>query len=260
MKDCLHTQLKGEVSNDNLPILGELVMHIVNNDSAKEMPFTTENSVEYNAYIVGDGYFYKGTLSNPTDQTKNIENVLTTSGWNLSEGEYDVHITQKYTLTKINFGYENLNTCDYTVNFDINALRFSPLSLVMAEIFVGSGDFDLFSNITSITIRANEYIAASFSEIAKVINIANNQRYPALGWKELSFEPFVENANATLYGKTIKAASNVTPGFFPTMNGEQTGGVETVFAANGDATCTYSVGGVAKTATYVKSTDTWSYS
>jgi hypothetical protein len=261
MKNCLFTKYNTEVENNNFPVYGELVLHVKNNDSSKQMPISIGNTAPFDAYIVGNGNFYKGTIANPTDVTTELTGITSTNNYYLSQGEYDVHITKRYSITYIGFGYENLNSCSYEVSFDFNNLMYSPLTDIKAEVFTGTGDLDNFENLTSVGIRANENIKASFAKVAEVVSIGDNQRYPALGWKDLAFENFVENANSSLYGKTIKPAQNVFLAYYPTMNGSVATSITTVFDVSGNATVSYYLypSGTSKMATYTKATNTWVY-
>lgn len=118
---ALILKLDENVTDDSLQKLGEMMFE-VNSNTDFTFTFSTNNSVEYTARIIGTGNFWTdGTYATPAGDTV----TQSTTSLYMSSGHYKVGITQKYLVRDIGydaplantgaviFDCENLKYCDY---------------------------------------------------------------------------------------------------------------------------------------------------
>jgi hypothetical protein len=156
--NCLVTELKANIQG-NLPKLGILTIHKTSGSRARlyggkianeEMVFT----------IIGDGHITNeaGTQDAGKTATFSVENYFEVY---LSDGEYDIEITNKYAITSINCRYGSIPT----LGFDINELKFNPtLSYIRLDGSNIGGYIDNIKlpSITSISTYLNPVIEGDF--------------------------------------------------------------------------------------------------
>lgn len=102
MNDCLVTTLKGESSNDNLPILGAFVFNVKEKTitSSDQQRLQIENTKECVVSVIGSGYFGEDNVSNI--ETQHLTTITIPANTSkilyFKNGNYKVCISEKYAL------------------------------------------------------------------------------------------------------------------------------------------------------------------
>lgn len=265
------TQLMGTVENRSLQKLGEFRFKVNNQVTDDIVPFAVTADSPFDAEIIGDGHFYKGTIDAQTNITTRIQNTQNTSGYRLSPGEYLVSITPKYGLNAINISTSLQN--QRVIEMDIDDLAFlnSPIELLLTTqqnvegvFYPISGSLESLKEKSSIAVN-NSNVTGTMKDMAKFVypNYAQTGLSRCVPSRNISgsLEEFVENCISENYGKTIALCLNYFSGQrLVTFNGtvyEMTT-VQIVLDSVGNAVLNNGLGQTA--ATYTKATNSWSYS
>lgn len=103
MGNCLVTKLKGTVQNSDLLRVGELriCVHKIDNPSSETQRINLNFTEDVKLEIIGDGYFTDKTLVSNLGKSLTAK-ANTESLVYVSNGDFEIAILNKYTLTKIN--------------------------------------------------------------------------------------------------------------------------------------------------------------
>lgn len=153
MENCLTTQLKGTVQNDNLLKIGDMVVQVKKSlDANVETSIKIAFNVESTITPRGNGLIglSAGNLSsNPVTIPANTETQVF-----LSNDDYDIVISNKYNIIRLEAGRDNNSICV----FDLAELKYcSLLSLRLTGNHIGSFN-DVTTNqlyINSNTVHGN---------------------------------------------------------------------------------------------------------
>ena len=273
--ECLVTKLKGVVDNPNLPKLGYIKIHINNQNNSGICAFWCESTGNIEANIVGDtnAYFYKGTYSERTDQTTTISGISSTAGYRLSEGEYDIEIYSKYALTTLVIG-EDGGACGCGFNFD--DLQYTQLNRLMLKGLMDNqgpvtGKLSSIKNIVDVNFYAigtnleftmKEYAQINMSIISLILstNPMLNLEYFAFDTSKVSgaIEDLITYAPSVNYGADYRISASFMKTNVTFNGGHLDNTLRAKIAANGDGQIVKEVDS-SVLATYVKSTNTWTY-
>lgn len=132
MKNCLKTQLKGIVNNDNLVKLGHILIDIEVAEGVT-CPFVVNANESVTCTIIGTGHFYKGSVDNQTDIATELTGTSFV-GYRVSPGKYKVDISGKYSLTFLQITGQKINLTDlnYSPNCVVNSM--SPINITPNEL------------------------------------------------------------------------------------------------------------------------------
>lgn len=259
-KNCLHVKLKAVVQNDDLLKIGELRFRVVNNNTTTILPFWVASSIPIDVNIIGDGYLYEDSITDPQNVTKTLQNVTTTVGRRLSPGDYVVSISNKYALTRISLNSSTLSDCN--IYFNIDDLAFSTGLMNMNMMGTQSKEWDITGNINSLPSGCD--LRISYSKLTGTTakygtfifyNTSTNV-WPSK-YITGSLEEFISNLNSSNYNQTlafdIYRESNIT------LNGQTL--AITFFRATVDASGNAVIKDYSNNtlASYTKSTNTWTY-
>lgn len=268
MNNCSVKQFKKEAENNSLVKIGELRIHIANSDSSEILPFFVVSSAPVDIEIIGDGYFYKGTVSSRTDQATKLENISSTAGYRLSEGTYDVSISNKYGLTRISFGSTSPNSVSEVLNRSVG-LDIDDIYSQLESLALGNSDSvkSLVGDISSLPedIELTVYntgVKGTMTDIAKRICYSGSFMFCPGPNVSGSVEEFVENAKSTLYYSktfTFKYRYLYDNSRIRFNNVFVTEILKLVFDASGNCEVRLHSNN-SLLATYTKSTNTWVYS
>lgn len=149
MKNCLKTQLKGVVNNDNLVKLGHILIDV---DVAEgvQCAFVVTANESVTCKIIGTGHFYKGSVDNQTDIATELTGTSFT-GYRVSPGKYKVDISNKYSLTFFQIVDQKVNLTD---------LNYSPNCVVKSMIPINITQNEL--NATAIAIEGRLTVSPKY--------------------------------------------------------------------------------------------------
>lgn len=272
MKNCLFNKLKKSVDDSNLLNLGELRFHVKNNDSTTICPFLLVSSENFKVVVSSPGYLYKGTIANPTDITSTFEGN-NTSGYRLSQGEYDVSVVSKYVLTTVNVNTSSTAVVDVNIK-DFTYCNLDVLFLAGSGIIGKTSDFLNYKHLpvgnTDLRMTSLE---GDISYIGKCLIMSTGKYIIGLSvanplWDADSTKPtgtiegFVENLNSGNYSKNFNFSTyhNVTFHDVLTVLLPGNPGVITVTVdASGNASVHKQGDSSTVYGTYTKATNTWVY-
>lgn len=269
MKNCIHETLKSAATDSSLLAIGEFRIKVNNQISDAILPFQVQATTPFTAKIIGDGHFYKGSISQQTDVTTVISNTTDTSGYRLSTGVYEVSITPKYGLIKINVSADKAKQKDIAMNID--DLHFnSAITLVVSGDngnTVGvhqsiSGDLSSLPDGSLININ-NSDVTGTMKDMAKFNynDFRQSGETAAVPSKNIigSIEDFVENARSENYNKKIRLAVNFYNNKPVTFHGTVYNNTLVHVTLDPSGNAAVANGSDVQIATYTKSTGVWSY-
>ena len=186
MNNCLKTQLKAAVNNNDLPKLGELTfkVNVPSNATTANSKIIVENGKSCKVYVpVGKNLYDSSgnSLGSEVTIAANTQQVICL----LDAGEYNVAFTEKYSLENLSLNnYSNTNK----FSFDINELKYSDNLDTFGSIENSYGDISSLSasKSTLTALRVSNYtpktegITFTLAQIAeftklKYVAIAQNQ-------------------------------------------------------------------------------------
>ena len=154
MNKCFITKLPSSVDNDNLPVLGQLKItwlkqdNLTNNDS-RAIGLSTNDSITVK---VSGAHFTDRTLTSNLGNTKTI---TSDNGevWLYVSNDADAILTidNKYSLTELNFSYDNNWSIPRSASFDIEDIRYcTNLTILKLPRIQVSGDISIVSNFANL--------------------------------------------------------------------------------------------------------------
>lgn len=292
MKKCLVTKLKGVVSSD-LPFLGALCVkpNDIVPSSASQRRIVIDTSDTNCEVFTNDGssiLSQNSDLSNPTNRLKLKEQVKEANGYPfyILDGGAKVNVSNKYSITQISV-WGNTGPLFYDINLDslmymnkLTNLMFDNASVIgdlsslvditsLVDIVMKgrgikvSGDISSLSKLTSLKRLSFSYfntesnVSGDISSLSDLISL-NNVTFNEAGKLHGTFEKMIE-------GMCKKRTSETCKFYFPkssvTFNGKAWAGTKYVeFSSSGCEIYEYQSNTKGdKLATYVKTTNTWSY-
>lgn len=163
MNKCLVTKLKGIVNNDSLMKMNELAVHVnrVETPEFGSQFLRITNTDTCSLRIVGDGNFTDQNLVENKGNVLQVGNTLSTVFF--SNGDYDIYLNNKYSITIANF-----------INCTIDLDDFKYLSLLsQLSCNRASGSLKSISNISTLKtleIYDARNVYGTFADIPKSIN------------------------------------------------------------------------------------------
>lgn len=177
--ECLVTKLKGTVNDDSLRKLDELVIHIDSASSVNRILIAHKENNNFNLRIVGNGYFTDEAGEANLGKGISTEKGAGNKSVYLSQGTYDVFLSDKYKITvfnnlgasssRVNLDDLNLDTLDYLVSCNTygNADRFLKNGRIR-QVYITKSD--AVGDLTDINISN----AASSLDVSGSKNISGN--------------------------------------------------------------------------------------
>ena len=154
MGNCLKTQLKEEIINDNLPIFETLKLKVSSKTitDARQQKLSIKAAVDVQITANGGGYFGIGSADNIETQHYTTYTIPanTSSATDLffKNGNYTVVIKSKYSLYSI----DNAERADSTVSFNLDEVScITGLTSLSVEGSDCSGNLKQLSKLTALT-------------------------------------------------------------------------------------------------------------
>lgn len=155
MNKCFITKLPSSVDNDNLPVLGQLRINWLKQDSltdndARAISLATKDSI---VVKVSGAHFTDSTLTSNLGNTKTItaaDGIV----WLYVSNDADAVLTidNKYSLATLNFVKPFKNTLARSVYFDIENIKYcTALTTLFLKSTQVSGDISAISQLTGLT-------------------------------------------------------------------------------------------------------------
>ena len=118
MNKCLVTKLAGIVDNDSLMKVGEFSISVnsVKSPTQKSQSFIIRNSNNCVLRIVGDGYFTDETLAANKGKSLAVNAGIQTTVY-FSNGDYDIYISDKYSINLAEFYSCSINLDDFKYSY-----------------------------------------------------------------------------------------------------------------------------------------------
>ena len=176
MNKCFITKLPSSVDNDNLPVLGQLKINwlkqdnLTNNDS-RAIGLATNDSI---VVKVSGAHFTDRTLTSNLGNTKTITSA-NGEVWLYVSNDVDAILTidNKYSLTELNFSYDNNWSIPRSASFDIEDIRYcTNLTVLKSPRIQVSGDISAVSNLTKLT-ELDLYRTTVSGDIDSLANLTN---------------------------------------------------------------------------------------
>lgn len=126
MANCLVTKLKSVVNNDNLPKIGCLYFKAKTLASAGNYSYLLrlETNDEVTISIKEEGYQFRRGDSQTLVRSYTLTSNMGITDFEFENGDYTVEVTNKYSITKLYFGYA-AETFNKLLNVDIDELKFN---------------------------------------------------------------------------------------------------------------------------------------
>lgn len=177
MANCLKTQLKSSVQDENLPVFNALTVHIKPGtvDINRRFIIVAQNPAK--AYVVGNGYINTVYENLETEKKKEVtlNNYPSVNSIYLSNGTYDVVIENKYGFTRFECGSFMNNVIEGVSSFKYleNIVTFSFVNGSL------SGGIEELSGLTALNslYLENNNIYGDLSSLGTLINITSLQLF-----------------------------------------------------------------------------------
>ena len=126
MANCLVTKLKSVVNNDNLPKFGCLYFKAKTLASAGNYSYflKLETNDEVTISIKEEGYQFRREDSQTSVRSYTLRSSMGIVDFKFENGDYTVEVTNKYSITKIYFGYAT-DIENKLLNVNIDELKFN---------------------------------------------------------------------------------------------------------------------------------------
>lgn len=254
-KNCLVTKFKATVNNSNLPILGELILTVESSDEYTGANYSIGLSVvqgkSVDVYIEGDGTF--SVSGNTGLKRYTLTRYQDSSTFVFSNGDYKVHITDKYNISIINFSAERSKIyIPESFKTDVKYLANLTSLKYGNDLFTSLSSFNSNSNLEVLNLRPNKVLVGSFSDIQPSLEEL------VLGYCD-NFEDVLSNVPSssilTLLNLRNTKVTGTLESLVAKMSGRTTGTIAVV--CNNFITLNGSVVGNNVTKTYNFQTQTW---
>lgn len=176
MGKCLITKLNGSAQNESLLHIGEFCIRVskVESPTADSQRFVVNNSKDAQLRIIGDGYFTNETLSENKGKVLNITANTETTVY-FSNGDYDVVVSEKYSLTQVSTCTRN-SWKEYKgkLSFDIDSLKYSPnISFLYISKTGVTGNIAVLGKLTGLThiILDNSNVTGNIAVFGKLTSL-----------------------------------------------------------------------------------------
>ena len=177
MNKCFITKLPSSIDNDNLPVLGQLKINwlkqdnLTNNDS-RAIGLSTNDSITVK---VSGAHFTDRTLTSNLGNTKTITSA-NKEVWLYVSNDANAILTidNKYSLTELNFSYNDNWSISRSASFDIEDIRYcTNLTILKLPRIQVSGDISIVSNFTNLTQLDlyNTQVSGDISAISQLTNL-----------------------------------------------------------------------------------------
>lgn len=190
MNNCLKTQLKAAVNNNNLPKLGELIfkVNVPSNATTANSKIVVVNGKSCKVYVPAGKNLYDSSGNSLGSEVTIAANTLQTICL-LDTGEYNVYVTEKYSLKNLSLNnYSNMNK----FSFDINELKYSGNLDTFGSVENSYGDISSLSaskstltafRVSNYTIKTEgiTFTLAQIAEFTKLKYVAISQNKNAYG-------------------------------------------------------------------------------
>ena len=181
MNKCFITKLPSSVDNDNLPVLGQLKINwlkqdnLTNNDS-RAIGLRTNDSITVK---VSGAHFTDSTLTNNLGNTQTITSA-NGEVWLYVSNDANAILTidNKYSLTELNFVYNNNRSIPRSAYFDIEDIRYcTNLTILKLPKTQVSGDISIVSNLTNLTELdlSMTNVSGDINALSKLTNLITMQ-------------------------------------------------------------------------------------
>lgn len=169
MKNCLVTKHIGVSDDDSLLKVGEMRIHIAKDSSPTptNRSFKIEASSPISLRISGNGYFSDNTLSANKGTSMGIQSGFSTIY--LSNGEFDVIVSDKYKITRLETNYSGI-----LAYISIDDLKYSDKVSYIVFPSTSSGDVSALADKENLTfIELGKNITGDISNLKKSIKITS---------------------------------------------------------------------------------------
>lgn len=154
--NCLVTKLKGTVENSNLSVLNTLIIDVKSNAgySSNMSSIMFKASEALVIKTTGSGYFattFAGLDDPATRLTELTINANTNQRLYFSNGNYQIYVNNKYTLTELTF-YNNAGPASQIFSFDMEGIEYSSGITSIRTYGTAKGDVSNLSKMTDMVI------------------------------------------------------------------------------------------------------------
>lgn len=154
--NCLVTKLKDTVENSNLPVLNTLIIDVKSNAgySSNMSSIMFKASEALVIKTTGSGYFattFAG-LDDPSERlTELTVNANTNQRLYFYNGNYQIYVNNKYTLTELTF-YNSAGHASQVFSFDLEDIEYSRGITSIRTYGTAKGDISKLSKMTDLVI------------------------------------------------------------------------------------------------------------
>lgn len=207
MNKCLVTKLTGIVDNDSLMKVGEFSISVnsVKSPTQKSQSFIIRNSNNCVLRIVGDGYFTDETLAANKGKSLAVNADVVTTVY-FSNGDYDIYISDKYSINIAEFYSCSINLDDFKYSHNISQITCSKAS--------GSLKSVLNEKLRKLVIFNAKNVSGSFKDlkdlnldygfnISNISGIQNIEYLKNITWPDIGIQ------NCTIVGNVAILNNNV---------------------------------------------------